>query len=77
VYVALLLVVVLIGVTFWPGSAPRRIDEPVSRPADAATAAPLAELWDDHVSGDLRSIDSTLGRLDGELESELKMETEE
>jgi serine/threonine-protein kinase len=77
VYVALILVVVVIGVTFWPGSAPQRIDEPVSRPADAATAAPLAELWDDHVSGDLRSIDSTLGRLDGELESEMNVETVE
>jgi serine/threonine-protein kinase len=75
--VAITLIVVAIGMWFWPEPAPRVGSETVIDSDYAPTTTTQVESWDDHVRGDLKSIDSTLERLDGELETEINRETEE
>jgi serine/threonine-protein kinase len=75
--VGVMLLVVAICATFWPGHVSQVADDAVSDRIDAPTVTTPAELWNDHVAGDLKSIDSTLERLDGEIEKVMNLETRE
>lgn len=75
--VGVTMLVVAVAAWFWPGGVRQGVDENVSDFNSLPAVATPSEAWTDHVAGDLKSIDSTLERLDGELETDMNMETRE